>query len=79
MLATGGSSIAAINILLNSGVKEENIIFICIICASYGLQIVQSTFPKIKIIYAVQDEALNAQKYIVPGLGDFGDRYFGTL
>ena len=79
MLATGGSSTAALNIILDSGVKEENIIFLCIICSKYGLQMVQSTFPKIKIIYAVQDETLNAQKYIVPGLGDFGDRYFGTL
>jgi len=76
MIATGGTGVDALQILIESGAAQENIIYVCIICAKQGINNVLSKFPKIKIIWAVQDEQLNDQKYIVPGLGDFGNRYY---
>jgi uracil phosphoribosyltransferase len=78
MLATGGSAIKAIEVLIESGVLEERIIYINLICAPEGIAAVLGAFPKLKIVTAQVDDGLDAKKYIVPGLGDFGCRYFGT-
>lgn len=79
MIATGGSGLQAINILKEEGVAEEKIIFVSIICSKEGVDNIKKEYPFVKIIYVEQDEKLNDQKFIVPGLGDFGDRFFGTL
>ena len=76
MLATGGSAVDAIELLKNKGVK--NIRFLCIIAAPEGLKKVQEKHPDVKIYCAHIDERLNEDAYIVPGLGDAGDRIFGT-
>ncbi|KAI9033354.1 uracil phosphoribosyltransferase-domain-containing protein [Hyaloraphidium curvatum] len=78
MLATGGSAVQAIKVLIERGVKEENIIFINLVAAPEGIAYVLSAHPKLTIITAQIDQGLNEKKYIIPGLGDFGDRYFGT-
>jgi len=79
MLATGGSAIRASDILIqNHGVLEENIIFVNIIACQIGIDRLSKKYPKIKIVTSCIDPVLNEQKFIVPGLGDFGDRYFGT-
>lgn len=76
MLATGGSAIDAIELLKDKGVK--NIKFLCIIAAPEGLELVNKKYPDVKIFCACIDKYLNENKYIVPGLGDVGDRIFGT-
>ena len=76
MLATGGSAIDAIELLKEKGVKK--IKFICIIASPEGLEKVTSKYPDVKIYCANIDEKLNENAYIVPGLGDAGDRIFGT-
>jgi len=78
MLGTGGSSMAAIKVLENAGVKPENILFINVIACPEGINRIHQTYPKLKIVTCAVDEELNSHKYIVPGLGDFGDRYYGT-
>jgi len=78
MIATGGTAVSTLEILKERGIKEENIIFASIICAPEGLQNIRSEFPKITILTAGIDDQLNKDKFIIPGLGDFGDRYFGT-
>ena len=76
MLATGGSSIAAIQMLKDRGVK--NIRFMCIIAAPEGVKAMQEAHPDVDIYIGALDEKLNEHCYIVPGLGDAGDRIFGT-
>lgn len=76
MLATGGSAVDAINLLKEKGVKK--IKFLCIIAAPEGLEKVTKKHPDVKIFCAHIDEKLNDNAYIVPGLGDAGDRIFGT-
>lgn len=76
MLATGGSAIDAINLLKEKGVKK--IKFLCIISAPEGIERVSKEHPDVEIYTACIDEKLNENKYIVPGLGDAGDRIFGT-
>jgi len=78
MLATGGTAIETLKKLKGRGAQEEKIMLVTMVCAPEGLDAVKKTFPKTKIITATIDEKLNADKFIVPGLGDFGDRYFGT-
>lgn len=77
MLATGGSAVVAMGELIEAGAREENISFVGVISAPEGLANLQKHFPHIDTVIAVHDEGLNKHKYIVPGLGDFGDRYFG--
>lgn len=77
MLATGGSAIDAVNILKAKGIQR--ISFVCIIAAPYGLLKLSEVHPDIDIYIAALDERLNDQGYIVPGLGDAGDRQFGTF
>ena len=78
MLATGGSAAMAINVLKEAGVAEDKILFLNVLCAPEGLQRLAKECPGVKIVSAVMDDGLDANKFIVPGLGDFGDRYYGT-
>lgn len=78
MLATGGSANETIRSLKLKGVVEEKIIFINLVAAPEGIEAVLSEYPNIRIITAEVDEGLNELAYIIPGLGDFGDIYFGT-
>jgi uracil phosphoribosyltransferase len=77
MLATGGSASAAINFLKKRG--SRNIKFMCILAAPEGIERVQQDHPDVEIYCAAVDEKLNDHGYIFPGLGDAGDRLFGTL
>ncbi len=76
MLATGGSSVAAIQMLKDKGCK--NIHFMCIIAAPEGVKAMTEAHPDVDIYIGALDEKLNENCYIVPGLGDAGDRIFGT-
>ena len=76
MLATGGSTVAALDLLKQSG--AEHIVVICIVTCPEGIELVEAAHPEVKIYAAAIDERLNEKKYIVPGLGDAGDRLFGT-
>lgn len=76
MLATGGSAIAAIQMLKEKGVK--NITLMCIIAAPEGAKAMEEAHPDVNMYIGALDEKLNEHKYIVPGLGDAGDRIFGT-
>lgn len=78
MLATGGSAAQAVATLCQHGVDPSKIIFANLICAPEGLRSMASLYPMVKIVTACIDEALNEEKFIVPGLGDFGDRFFNT-
>ena len=76
MLATGGSSAAAVSMLKEKGVK--NIRFLCIIAAPEGVERMREEHPDVDLYIGALDERLNDHGYIVPGLGDAGDRIFGT-
>ncbi len=76
MLATGNSSVAAIDMLKDAGAK--NIRFVCLLASPEGVARMKEAHPDVPIITASMDECLNDQGYIVPGLGDAGDRMFGT-
>lgn len=76
MLATGASAIEAINSLKNRGAKH--IRFMCLIAAPGGVELLQEAHPDVDIYIAALDEKLNDKAYIIPGLGDAGDRLFGT-
>ena len=77
MLATGGSAVAALELLKNAGARD--IRMICIVAAPEGVAMVERTHPDVRIYTPVVDRALNEHKFIVPGLGDFGDRLYGTF
>jgi len=77
MLATGGSSSAAISFLKKRGAKD--IIFACLVASPEGVKLLQKEHPEVKIFGAALDRELNNKGYILPGLGDAGDRTFGTL
>ena len=76
MLATGGSAVAAIDLLKAAGARSLRII--CIVAAPEGIALVERHHPDVPVYTPVVDTELNPQKYIVPGLGDFGDRLYGT-
>lgn len=76
MLATGNSSAAAIDMIKDVGAK--NIVFMCLLAAPEGIERMRSAHPDVPIVTAAVDECLNEKGYIVPGLGDAGDRMFGT-
>jgi len=78
MLATGNSSIEAINLIKSRGVKISNIILVSLLVAPEGLKNVRKTYRNLKIFTASIDDGLNKNKFIIPGLGDAGDRYMGT-
>jgi uracil phosphoribosyltransferase len=77
MLATGGSAVAALQLLQEAGARHVRIV--CIVAAPEGIATVEHHHPDVSIYTPVVDQRLNDQKYIVPGLGDFGDRLYGTL
>ncbi|KAH9483174.1 Uracil phosphoribosyltransferase, synthesizes UMP from uracil [Psilocybe cubensis] len=78
MLATGGSAMKAVEVLMEHGVPEERIIFINLIAAPEGLTTFCSRFPSLKVITGWIDQGLNDKAYIIPGLGDFGERRYCT-
>jgi len=77
MLATGGSAVEAVDLLKEAGARR--IQMVCIVAAPEGIALVERHHPDVDIFTPVVDERLNEKKYIVPGLGDFGDRLYGTL
>ena len=76
MLATGGSAVAALDMLRQAGARHIRVV--CIVAAPEGIAAVESAYPDVPIYTPVIDERLNDHKFIVPGLGDFGDRLYGT-
>lgn len=76
MLATGGSAVAAIDFIKQRGGRD--IVFMCLIAAPEGIEALQAAHPDVDIYIAAKDERLNENAYIVPGLGDAGDRLYGT-
>ena len=78
MLATGGSAVVAIDALLKRGAQPNSIKFCCLVAAPEGVKVLQEAHPEIDIYAAALDERLNENGYILPGLGDAGDRLFGT-
>ncbi|KKA29790.1 hypothetical protein TD95_003504 [Thielaviopsis punctulata] len=78
MLATGGSASKAIDILLQNGACEKDIIFVNCIASVEGIRVITEKFPQLTIVTAAVDADLTASKHISPGLGDFGDRFYGT-
>lgn len=76
MLATGGSAAQALTVVKEAGAKELS--FVCIVSSPEGVETVQSAHPDVPIFTAAHDRELNDRKYILPGLGDFGDRLYGT-
>lgn len=76
MLATGGSAVAALDMLTRAGACHIRLV--CIVAAPEGVACVEQAYPAVPIFTPVVDRELNANKYIVPGLGDFGDRLYGT-
>ena len=78
MLATGHSAVAAVDLLNRHGVSDENIRFMALVTAPEGLRVFFSAHPAIPVFAAALDDRLDENAYIVPGLGDAGDRLFGT-
>ncbi|MFT3868577.1 MAG: uracil phosphoribosyltransferase [Nibricoccus sp.] len=76
MLATGGSAVKALEVIFSRGATEVDLLNI--VAAPEGVAVVEKAFPAIRIFSGALDRELNARKYIVPGLGDFGDRLYGT-
>ena len=76
MLATGGSTVAAVNLLIEQGAKHIRVVNL--VAAPEGIHTVQASHPRVPIFTAAVDQKLNDQGYIIPGLGDAGDRLFGT-
>ena len=77
MLATGGSAVAALDLLRAAGARDTRIV--CIVAAPEGLSVVERHHPGVVVYTPVVDRGLNEHKFIVPGLGDFGDRLYGTI
>ena len=78
MVATGNSAVHAVDVLKKRGVSDEQIIFLALVAAPEGVEVFQKSHPNVKLYVASLDSHLNDHAYIVPGLGDAGDRIFGT-
>jgi uracil phosphoribosyltransferase len=76
MLATGGSAVAGLDLLRTAGARDVRLI--CIVAAPEGIALVERHHPDVQVFTPVVDTGLNVHKFIVPGLGDFGDRLYGT-
>ncbi|KAK0651965.1 uracil phosphoribosyltransferase-domain-containing protein [Cercophora newfieldiana] len=76
MFATGGSAIMAVEVLMSRGVPEERILFLNLIASPEGIKNFATKFPKLRVVTAFVDQGLDEKNYIIPGLGDFGDRYY---
>lgn len=68
----------ALSVLVDSGVNCSNIMFLNLICAPEGLQALNEEYPEVRVVTGAIDQRLNENKFIVPGLGDYGDRYYQT-
>lgn len=80
MLATGGSAITALQILIDQAhVDPARLVFACVVAAPEGIRALHAAYPTVTVVAGAVDEGLNEDKYIVPGLGDYGDRYYGTV
>ena len=77
MLATGGSAAQAVSLIKGHGAKK--VVMVCVVSAPEGVAKLESAHPEIEIYTASLDEGLNEKYYIVPGLGDYGDRLYGTF
>ncbi len=78
MLATGNSAVDGVGNFVKKGIPQENITFVCLLAAPQGIEHLSTTFENVRIITCAIDKELNAKGYIVPGLGDAGDRIFNT-
>ncbi|KAK1717734.1 uracil phosphoribosyltransferase [Colletotrichum lupini] len=76
MFATGGSAIMAVQVLKARGVPEDRILFLNLIASPEGIQNFTAKFPKLRVVTAFVDQGLDEKNYIIPGLGDFGDRFY---
>ncbi|KAI5803230.1 uracil phosphoribosyltransferase-domain-containing protein [Geopyxis carbonaria] len=76
MFATGGSATMAVEVLISRGVLEERIFFLNLLASPEGIKSFADRFPKLRIVTAFVDQGLDEKNYIVPGLGDFGDRFY---
>jgi len=78
MLATGGSVMMAIGELVKAGVEESRIVFVNVVSCPEGLQALHRKFPGVAVVSAALDDCIDSNKYICPGLGDYGDRFFNS-
>ena len=78
MLATGGTALAAIGVLTGRGVPEDRIVMINLLSAPEGIAAVRDRYPGVRMVTSSIEQRLNGDAYMVPGIGDFGDRWFGT-
>ncbi|TGZ84535.1 PRTase-like protein [Ascodesmis nigricans] len=76
MFATGGSATMAVQVLISRGVPEERILFLNLIASPQGIKEFAEKFPKLRVVTAFVDQGLDEKNYIIPGLGDFGDRFY---
>jgi uridine kinase len=78
-VATGAAALMAIRVLLDHGVPQENILFLSVLAAVPGIHSVAYAYPRVRIITTAVDETVNKEYHIIPGIGNYGDRYFGTI
>ncbi|KAF7559204.1 hypothetical protein G7046_g4964 [Stylonectria norvegica] len=78
MLATGASASMAIDLVKGTGVLEKNIVFVNLLASRFGLNVLTTKFPDMRLVTAAIDEEMTPSNHISPGLGDFGDRFYGT-
>jgi uridine kinase len=78
ILGTGSSASRAIQVLLEKGVQESNILFLTLIAAPDGIHTVCKQYPALKVVTSEIDECIDSDFRVSPGVGEFGDRYFGT-
>ena len=79
MLATGGSALCAVEVLVEMGVDPKNIMFVNVLGCPEGIKALEEGYPTMTIFTGKIDKGLNEKRYICPGLGDYGDRFFGTV
>lgn len=77
-VATGAAAIMAIRVLLDHDVAEENVLLVSLLMAESGVHSIAYAFPHVKIVTSALDPVINEKFYVLPGIGNFGDRYFGT-
>ena len=78
MIGTGATALMAIRVLLDHYVKEENIYFLTLIATPTGIHNIAYAYPNVKIVTTTTEDRVNDQYFILPGVGNFGDRYYGT-
>lgn len=77
-VATGAAAMMAIRVLLDHDVGEDNILLVSLLMAESGVHSIAYAFPQVKIVTSAVDPEINERFYVLPGIGNFGDRYFGT-